>query len=119
MVKGFQLDGAGDVQILNNEIQMIDGNDLLRQTVEAVLSTNKGEWFLNEQEGITFANILGKLKDEEIVRNEVQQGLLQVDSSFVLTSFTVELDKLARKLQISFTAVNAGNEVVSGAVEYA
>lgn len=35
---------------------------MLRQTMKTVLSTNKGEWSLNVNEGIDIYNILGKRK---------------------------------------------------------
>lgn len=59
-MKCFALDDKGDLLIKNNEIVMINGNELLKQNIEMVLSTNKGEWSLNIDEGINFANILGK-----------------------------------------------------------
>lgn len=59
-MKGFALDEKGDLIIENNEIVMVNGNDLLKQNVKSVLSTNKGEWSLNVEEGINFNNILGK-----------------------------------------------------------
>ena len=66
-MKGFELSN-GDVVIENGEIQMVSGAELTRQTVETVLGTNKGEWFFNADEGITFSNILGKkgLKETQI-----------------------------------------------------
>lgn len=36
---------------------MIDGVDLINQTVKTVLGTNKTEWFLNVDEGIEFNNL--------------------------------------------------------------
>lgn len=118
-MKGFNLNSYGDVDIQENEIQMVDGNDLLRQTVQSVLGTNKGEWVLNDEEGITFSNLLGSIKEENIIRNEIQQGLSQVDSSFVISAFDIETDRKTRKLKISFTAYNdAGNEI-SGVRVYA
>jgi hypothetical protein len=59
-VKGFKLDSNNDVEIRNNHVQMIEGDELTAQTVQCVLSTNKGEWFLNPEEGINFRAILGK-----------------------------------------------------------
>ena len=53
-MKGFKLDNNGDVIIQNRKIEMTDGNDLIRQTVQTVLGTNKGEWDFNPDEGITF-----------------------------------------------------------------
>ena len=59
-MKGFKIDKNGDVVIEKNQIQMVENNELLRQTVQCILNTNKGEWPLNEDEGINFYNILGK-----------------------------------------------------------
>ena len=50
----------GDLSITNNEIDMIEGNELKAQTIGCVLSTNKGEWLFNLDEGIDFDAILGK-----------------------------------------------------------
>ena len=59
-MKGFALTDNNDVAIQNNEIQMINGVELTQQTIKTVLQTDKGEWFLNENEGIDFNAILGK-----------------------------------------------------------
>lgn len=112
-MKGFALDNAGDVIIQNNRVQMIDGNELLRQTIQSVLGTNKGEWFLNKDEGITFSNITGKGITEDIIRHEIQQGLLQIDSSFVLTAFELSNTE-DRKYKVYFSATNENEEEVSG-----
>ena len=56
-MKGFALDNNGDVIIEKNKIKMIDGVDLINQTVKTVLGTNKTEWFLNVDEGIEFNNL--------------------------------------------------------------
>lgn len=130
-MKGFQLDKSGDVAMgaLDNEgiahnsagcrIRMIDGNALLTQTVQTVIATNKGEWAFQKNEGISFKNLLGKNVDEEMMKNEVFQGLLQVDNSFALTKFSTELDKETRKVVIHFTAVNGGGKEVEGVSTWA
>lgn len=117
-MKGFALDSNGDLLIEGNRISMISGEDLIRQTVQTVLGTNKGEWSLNIDEGIDFSNILGKKKSDDIIKNEILQGLLQIDESFVLDSFSCEIDKINRKLVISFTARNGDGETVAATVDY-
>lgn len=117
-MKGFALDKNGDVIIENNKIKIVNGKELIRQNVQTVLGTNKNEWFLNIDEGIDFNNILGKKKDDEIIRNEILQGLQQVDSSFVLETFNCELDRKNRKLTIDFKAKNSDGETVEGSSEY-
>ena len=101
----------GDILISRNEIQMVNGNELLRQTVESVLQTNKREWFLNWEEGINFYNILGKRRSDEIIKNEIAKGLLQVDSSFVIEEFNISVN--GREMQIAFTAKNSNGDVIS------
>lgn len=105
-MKGFMLDSHGDVVIHNNKIQMIEGDELLAQRVWCVLGTNKGEWPLNLEEGINFHNILGKNKEEDGIKYEIQQGLLQVDDTFTITSFSLD-DLGKRKFSVIVSAQNA------------
>ena len=57
--------------------------------------------------------------NEDIIRHEIQEGLSQVDSSFVVTSFEITNDpETPRKIHIAFTATNAVGEEVSGEVSY-
>ncbi len=58
-MKGFKL-LDNDLSIENNEIEIIEGSELTRQTIQSVLSTNKGEWLFDKNEGIDFNNIFGK-----------------------------------------------------------
>ena len=50
----------GDVIIESGAIRMVQGTELTRQTIKTVLGTQKGEWFLNWEEGINHNEILGK-----------------------------------------------------------
>lgn len=117
-MKGFELDENGDTVIEDTKIQIVSKTELLRQKVQTVLSTNKGEWFLNTNEGINFNNILGKKQDDEIIRNEILDGLQQVDETFKLTKFECSFDREKRKLVIDFSAVNSDGEEVETTVSY-
>lgn len=114
-MKSLKLNSDGDL-IIN---QLIYDDELILQKCECVLGTNKGEWFNNTNEGVNFHNLLGKNVEEETVKNEIFQGLLQVDSSFVLTKFNMTADSLERKLTISFTARNKDGKMVEGVKEIA
>ena len=115
-MKGFLLNQKGDVVMESGDISMIDGNNLLRQTVEKVIGTNNGEWFLNEDEGIDFRVILTKSPDRDAVRDEIADALLQVDTTFILQSFSMEI--VERTLKIKFSAVNGDGEEIGGEAEY-
>lgn len=115
-MKSFLLNKKGDIVLSGGKIQLTSGNDLLRQTVETVIGTNNGEWFLDKDEGINFRAILGKSPNMDEVRSEIQKGLLQVDSSLFMQSFDYNVEE--RTLSISFTASN-GAAVIEGGTEYA
>lgn len=117
-MKGFKLDENGDIVIENGKIVMVDGNELLSQTVTTTLSTNKKEWFLNEDEGIDFDNILTKKPDFDLIRAEIEDGLSQVDSSLTLETFNYDFDKERRKLVLNFTARNKDGVIISGTRAY-
>ena len=57
--------------------------------------------------------------DNDIIKNEILQGLLQVDSSFVITDFFSEFDSTTRKLSVSFVAQTDKGETVSEVLSYA
>ena len=103
-IKSFALDETGDILIENKEIQMVNDKELIRQEVWEILSTNKGEWFFNWEQGIEFDNILGKGVTEEAVRNEIVDGLQQVDENLSISDFSMTVK--GRKAYVKFNAVN-------------
>ena len=115
-MKSFLLDNKGDIVIKGGKIQFTSGNDLKRQTIETVIGTNNGEWFLDPDEGINHRAVLGKNPNQDEIRSEVQKGLLQVDSSLFITEFDYSVE--GRKSKIGFTASN-GKETLEGGREYA
>lgn len=111
-MKSFALDEKGDLLISDGQIQMVFAENLIRQKVKTILSTNKNEWFLNVDEGINFRNILGKHIDREsIIENEVAQGLLQIDETFTITSFKCDFDDVHRNATITFSATYSSGEI--------
>ena len=103
----------GDLVIANNEIKMTSDADLLRQTIQSVISTNKGEWLFDEEEGVEFDFILGiKEINEAIIKSEIQQALEQVDNTLAIDEFSYEYEKETRCLKVKFKAKKANGETV-------
>ena len=106
-MKGFALNERGDVLIENGVVQMVHGDDLTKQTIKTVLDTQKGEWFLNWDEGINHNEILGKRSvEDDVIKAEMQDGVSQVDENLVVSDLETDFDSRTRKLQIHFTAAN-------------
>lgn len=116
-MKSLALDERGDLLIYNNAFQMVDGKELIRQKVQEVINTNKGEWVFDWEHGIDFSNILGKGVTEEEVRAEIEDGLKQVDEAFIITDFSMET--VGRTLTVRFMAENETDKTeISVSTEY-
>lgn len=115
-MKGFALDENGDLEIKKGAIQMTNGEALRNQKIQTVLGTNKGEWFLNIEEGVDFSKLLGRNRTEEEMRFEVERALRQVDESIVLDELMTE--KRGRTLRVKFKAHTEKGETIEGAKEW-
>lgn len=113
------MDETGDVIVANNEISLVIGSELTRQKVQNVLRTNLKEWFLDWEEGVDYHNIIGKGITEELIRYEIERGLEQVDSTFAITEFVCDIDKVNRKVTTDFHAVTDMGEEVGGVYTWA
>lgn len=103
-MKSFAIDKkSGDLIIENNEIQMAENEELTRQKVQTVIGTNKGEWFLDWEQGIDFSNILGKGITDEMVQAEIESGLRQVDETLHISEFSRNVKE--RHSETVFTAI--------------
>lgn len=111
-MKGFMINN-GDLVIDNNEITVVNDAELIRQTIETVLATNKGEWLFNDEEGIEFDLILGiKEIDHDVIKSIIQEALEQVDSGLSVDEFSCEYEKETRNLCVSFKAKKDDGETV-------
>ena len=82
-----------DLLIEDNEITMVSGDSLFVQRLQAVWSTNKGEWSLDKQEGIDRYVILTKNYDEDSIREELEAALLLLNPDARIEEFSLEVDK--------------------------
>ena len=115
-MKGLKLSN-GDLSITNNEIDFVFGNELTAQTIQSVLSTNKGENMFDIEEGIDFDNILGKhgmsgdnVTNQNIILNEIEQGIAQVDDTLVLDKASFDYNSKKRKLLVKYVAKTRNEE---------
>lgn len=50
--------------------------------------------------------------NEELIKNEIQKGIAQVDSSLVIDKFACTLDSQTRKASVYFTAKTESGETL-------
>lgn len=109
-----KLDADGDL-IINEqgELVMIDGDDELLQSLRIGLNTNRGEWFLNPDLGIDFSLYVGKNPNEEEMRSDLSDGILQESRVDSVDEITFERDLSSRQQTISFKATKKTGEVIT------
>ena len=57
--------------------------------------------------------------NEDLIKSEILQGLMQVDSSLFITDFSTYYDRENRSLFVSFAAQNDNGETIEGVKNYA
>ena len=111
-MKTFKLDQFGDVVISNEQIELVEGVELIAQTVKQVISTNLGEWFSDTTEGIDFHVILTKNPNYDLIQDTINTAVQKVADALGVEletdSFTFEV--VGRNLTIAFTLLLHGEE---------
>ncbi|MEC0092920.1 DUF2634 domain-containing protein [Paenibacillus macquariensis] len=110
-MQSLKLSETGDILMsTSGNLLMVEGTEEISQCCHIGIGTNKAEWFLNPDMGITFSKFLGKQINEEEMREELTQGLMQEEriQSVDLINFTVE--KNSRTLLVTFDATSTEGE---------
>ena len=94
-------DWPHDLSITDNVIDMVDDGYLLAQKIQAVWSTNRGEWSLNEEEGIDRYVILRKRPDEDEIRAELEEALERISETASIVEFDMTTDRASRHAVIT------------------
>ena len=110
-MRGFALDDTGDVVLENGRIRCVEGAELAAQSVAKLLNTNRGEWWLNTEEGLDFRTLLAKNPNYDLIQNEIQAALLKLDETYSMLAFSHRMD--GRRLHISFTAKTRDGQPVA------
>lgn len=114
-MKDLQIDNSGDLVISKHDIQLVRDKELTAQKVRLTLSTNKGEWSLNEDEGINFRAILTKSPNKDEILDTVLDGLHQIDETMKIDSYDFKI--VNRNLTMQFKASTPSGESMTYTVE--
>ena len=104
-MKGFAIDKYGDVIIEQNDVKLSYNTDLLIQKIRQVLSTNRGEWWMDPKEGIPLQKVLKKNPNQAMIRDYVRNAIAQVDKSLEMTKCDITAE--GRVLKIRFEILGA------------
>ena len=99
-----------DLSITDNAIDMVDNDDLFVQKLQAVWSTNRGEWTLNKGEGIDRHLILRKRPDENEIRAELEEALEKISDTAAIVEFEMEMNRETRNAVITVRVQDGDTE---------
>lgn len=102
-MKTFKLVNGDLIFDAQNNLVMVEGEDEIAQSIERVLTTNKGEWFLNLEHGLDYKAITGKGRDIEGIKLAITEAILQEERVSEVERIDLSLDK-NRHLKINVTA---------------
>lgn len=95
------IDGAGNVV-------MVEGDDEIAQSVEMILTANKGEWFLDEEFGLDYSEITDKSKTEKDIRFALREAIYQEEriAEVEFTSLIIDHNKRTLDVRLRLTKVD-------------
>ena len=112
-MQSLKLSETGDLLMnVAGDLVVVDGTEEVAQCCHIGIGTNKGEWFLNPDMGITFSKFLGKQLNEEDMRDELIQGLMQEERIQSVDLIKFAIDAKSRTLLVTFDATSTGGERV-------
>lgn len=93
---------------------MVDGQEEEKQSVERVLSTGAGEWFLNIEHGLDYSQIRGKQVSDEQIRLAIMQALSQEERIAEVEDIQIRRDERARTVEIVFRCRMRSGQTIEG-----
>lgn len=112
-VRGFKLDQDNNLVITAGRPELVADSEAIVQSIRLRLQVFKGEWFLDESEGLPyFQEILVKNPNTAQIRRLIAERIEGTPGVVRLDSLDLRFDRAARVLSVSFVAfANVGRLV--------
>lgn len=112
MMKTFKIVEGDLVLDGQNNLVMVDEIEEEAQSIERIITTNQGEWFLNILHGLDYNEIQGKGKDKESIILAITEAIHQDSRVEDIESMNVEIDRKNRNVKVDFKVkMKSGNTI--------
>lgn len=102
-MSSIKIDSSNDIQLVNNDLQLIEGRDEIAQILKQNLRVFFSEWFLDRTIGILyFEEILKKNPNPATIDAIFKNAILESPGVIELVEYSLELEN--RSLILSFRA---------------
>lgn len=106
-MKAPLIDSNGDLVMKNGEIQMVEGDKELAQSVESILKTRQGEFFMDTEFGLNRDNLLGKQADQDAAHDDIVEAVAQESRIATVEEITFADDRSSRSRTVSLSMTKA------------
>ncbi len=113
-MKTLKIENGDLVFNSQRNLLMVEGHDEEIQSIERLLTTNAGEWFLNIEHGLEYARIQGKNISDEQIRLAVMQALAQEERIQEVESIEIERSDKERTVAVNFRCRMVSGETLQG-----
>lgn len=95
-----------------NNLVVIEDVEEEAQSIERILTTNQGEWFLNTLHGLDYNELQGKGKTKEGIMLAITEAIYQDDRVEDIEYIDIKLDRENRNINVDFKVkMKSGNTI--------
>ena len=113
-MKTLKIENGDLVLDAQHSLVVVEGRDEEVQSVERLLTTNTGEWFLNIEHGLDYSQIQGKAVSDDHIHLAVMQALAQEERIQEVENIEVRRSDKNRTVAINFRCRMVSGEVLQG-----
>lgn len=94
---------GGDLVIENGEWIFAEEDEELAQSIKATMQTRREEFFLEEEHGMRYENLLGKATDTNELRDDIIEAISQEERVRSVLDVSINDDQRTRKRTVLLT----------------
>lgn len=111
------LNKHGDIKKVNGDFQFISGKDEVVQQIKQILKSNKGEWFRNDDYGISYDSLQQRKINEDLIKSVIKEGFDQCSEDITIESIEIGFKKSLRLLYIEVKSYFSDGERYDNTIE--
>jgi phage baseplate assembly protein W len=100
-----------------NNLDLVYDDDEFLQSIQEILSTNAGEWFLNDEHGLRRYEILGQKYNQDDAIDIISEAIFQHPEVDRIEKIELDFDRKSRKMSVKFEIIKTTGETIGGGVE--
>ncbi|AOH54494.1 hypothetical protein ABE28_009025 [Peribacillus muralis] len=112
-MKSFKLDEKGDLILQNGSFIMIEGDEELAQQARISIKTEKGEWFLDPEEGMDRGPLFSKFFNEAEAKDNILESTMGTSEPLNFESIIFNRDTRNRKLTVDIIMRKEDDETLA------